>query len=173
MSQRCLCRRLRPNAPRTAEELLPLLCDLLVVSSPQLHERLRQDLDKLVIGAAVRKEFFINNTSLGWFSGNVTTRFDDTNLYRVLYDDGDKEDYDINELLSLLQINDDLRAQIQTANVDLVSVLQKAKHNKEADKYFPREKLCVKARNSPRWFGATLKNRRKLSVSLFKQFLCV
>ena len=45
------------NAPRTDEELLPLLCDLLVVSSPQLHERLRQDLDKLMIGAVVRKEF--------------------------------------------------------------------------------------------------------------------
>lgn len=40
VSQRRLCMRLRANAPRTDEALLPLLCDLLVVSSPQLHEKL-------------------------------------------------------------------------------------------------------------------------------------
>ena len=167
VSQRRLCQRVRSNAPRTDEALLPLLCDLLVVSSPQLHERLRRDLDALVIGAAVGKELFHNNTSLGLFFGNVKTRFDDTNLYRVLYSDGDKEDYNIEELLPLLRINADLRARIRTAHVDLVSVLDKAKHSKETDKYFFREKLCEKARNNPRWFGASLKDRRKLSVSLF------
>lgn len=83
VSQRRLCQRLRPNAPRTDEVLLPLLCDLLVVSSAQLHDRLRRDLDSLVIAAVVRKEFSHNNRSLGFFAGRVVKRFDDTNTYRV------------------------------------------------------------------------------------------
>ena len=167
VSQRRLCKRLRPNAPRTDEKLLPLLCDLLVVSSPQLHERLRQDLDKLVHGAVVRKEFFHNKQSLGFFLGAVSKRFDDTNLYRVLYHDGDREDYTIAELLPILQVDAELRDQIQQAHVDLVSVLDKSKNSKEENKYFFRKQLLKKARENPRWFGTTLTDRRKLSVSLF------
>lgn len=167
VSQRRLCVSLRPNAPRTDEELLPLLCDLLVVSSVQLHDRLRRDLDSLVIGTVVGKEFFNNNRSLGIFFGKVSKRFDDTNIYRVDYNDGDREDYNIDELLPILQIDDDRIDRIRIAHVNLVNVLFKAKISKEDDKYFFRDQLLKKTVDNPEWFGATLEERRKLSVSLF------
>ena len=167
VSQRRLCRRLRPNAPRHDDELLPLLCDLLVVSTPQLHERLRRDLDLLTTGRAVRKEFFHNRQSLGIFDGEIKRRFDDTNIYRVLYTDGDTEDYTFAELLPLLTAADDVRQRMKTAHDDLVAVLQLAKNNPESQRYFYREKLVKKSQENPEWFGVTLQDRRKLSVSLF------
>ena len=55
VSQRRLCKRLRPCAPRTDAELIPLLRDLLVCSSPQLHERLHNELVSLVVGTQIEK----------------------------------------------------------------------------------------------------------------------
>ena len=44
VSQRRFCKRVRPWAPTTDTDVIPILCDLLTVSSPQLHELLRRDL---------------------------------------------------------------------------------------------------------------------------------
>ena len=165
VSQRKLCRRLKANAPRNDAELLPLICDLMVVSSPALLERLRRDLDGLTLGLKVRKEFFHNDISLGFYSGEVKRRFDDTNIYRVVYDDRDIEDYTIEELLPiLLDVPDSRRDLVTNAHENLVSVMECAKNNPESQKYFFREKLMKKPKE---WFGNTLHERRQLSVSLF------
>lgn len=167
VSQRRLCQRLRPNAPRHDDKLLPLLCDLLVVSTPQLHELLRRDLDLLTLGREVRKEFFHNQKSLGIYTGEIKRRFDDTNNYRVLYSDGDVEDYTFAELFPLLTATDFDKRQIKTAHDDIVAVLQMAKNKPESQRYFYRKKLVKKSQENPAWFGTTLHDRRKLSVSLF------
>lgn len=120
-----------------------------------------------MIDKVVAKEFYRNNRSLGIFFGRVGKRFDDTNIYRVNYNDGDKEDYNIAELLPLLQTDDYTRAQIRCAHDDLVSVLDRSKGNKEENKYFFRKKLLIKAKTNPQWFGSSLQERRRLSVSLF------
>ena len=88
------------------------------------------------IDTVVGKEFFNNNRSLGIFFGKVIKRFDDTNIYRVDYNDGDREDYNIDELLPILQIDDDRIDRIRIAHVNLVNVLLKVKISKEDDKYF-------------------------------------
>ena len=164
VSQRKLCQRLRANAPRDDAELLPLLYDLMVVSSPALLERLQRDLDGLTLGLKVCKEFFENGISLGFFHGEVKRRFDDTNIYRVVYADGDIEDYTIEELLPILDVAYSWRDLVKNAHEDLVSVIECGKNNPESQKYFFREKLMGKSKE---WFGKTLVERRKLSVSLF------
>ena len=71
MSQRRLCTRLKSCAPRTDAKLIPVLCDLLTVSSPELHDLLRRDLDRLTHNQTVKKVF-----SIGTYEGKVTKRFD-------------------------------------------------------------------------------------------------
>ena len=163
VSQRRKCARLKPCAPRTDEDLIPLLCDLLVVTSAQLHERLRFHLDRLTQNQCeVKKEFFCLGRSLGIYSGHVTKRFDDTNIYRVTYNDGDVEDYNIEELLPLLHVTSEHRNNIESTHRDLVTVLEEAK------KPFPREYLYRPKllKKEASWFGPTLRARRELSVSL-------
>ena len=162
VSQRRTCHRLRPCAPRTDAQLKPFLCDLLVTSSPQLHERLHHDVLSLVIGVAVRKEFFHNGASLGYFEGRVIKMFDDAFTYRVKYDDGDVEDYSLEELLPLLQVNADRRLQIETAHSNFMDVLKESKKT-DCDERFFAAKLVTKELE---WFGRTLEDRRRLSCSL-------
>ena len=60
VSQRQKCTRLKPYAPRTDEDLIPLLCDLLVVTSAQVHERLCFHLDRLTHRTSVKwKKSFV------------------------------------------------------------------------------------------------------------------
>ena len=162
VSQRALCTKLKPCAPRTDEELIPLLCDLLVVSSPQLHGRLRREIDDLTISQVVKKEFFHNRQSLGMFEGVVKKRFDDTNVYRIEYNDGDIEDYTIEELLPILQVDQAHREKVKSAHRDLVDVLAESKKS-DRDEYFFRVNLLTKDKA---WFGSTLRSRRELSCSL-------
>ena len=56
-----------------------MLCDLLTVSSSQLHDLLRRDLDSLTHNQVVEKEFFRRGVSLGTYEGKVTKRFDPKN----------------------------------------------------------------------------------------------
>ena len=149
VSQRRLCRRVRPCAPITDAKLIPVLCDLLIVSSPQLHELLRRDLDELTYNKPVEKEFFRHGVSLGTFEGVVTKRsvasrglfiglsvscisqyipihiyswycrYDDSNHFQVVYSDGDREHLDCDELLAVLQVSRAHKEWIATAYRDL------------------------------------------------------
>ena len=162
VSQRRLCKRLRPCAPRTDADLIPLLCDLLVCSSPQLHERLHSDLVSLVVGARVEKEFFRRGRSLGTFGGTVIKMFDDVFNYRAQYDDGDVEDYTIEELIPLLQADEAMCLRIKHAHDDLVDVLAESKKPNCRERFYS-DKLATKDKQ---WFGPTLADRRRLSCSL-------
>ena len=113
----------------------------------------------------VQKEFFRHGTSLGVFRGSVVKRFDDTNVYRVVYTDGDREDYTIDELLPLLIVGDDVQNKIKTAHNDLIAVLAEAKKT-DRNEYLYRSSLLRKAQTDKTWFGLTLTDRRKLSCSL-------
>lgn len=167
VSQRRTCNQLKACAPRTDEELIPLLCDLLVVTSSQTHDLLRWHLDRKVILMTVRKEFFNGAVSLGFFDGTVQKRFDDTNIYRIEYSDGDVEDYTIDELLQLLQCTDGQRREIEQCHADLVEVLEESKADFPRE-YLFRNKLLSKYKTIPgaKWFGPSLRARRQLSVSL-------
>lgn len=153
----------RLAAPRDDAEVVKLLHDLLVVSSPQLWQLLRRDLDKLVIGAAVRKEFFApGRRSLGFYDGTVVKRFDDTNQYRCVYSDGDTEDYTLAELLPIMQEDGDHSKKLEVAHKDLVSVLEENKRSNR-DEYLYRPNLLLK---TPEWFGEDAAARRALCCSL-------
>ena len=145
VSQRRLCTRLKPNAPRCDEALIPLLCDLLVVTAPQLHARLRFELDSLTINQKVTKEFKVNGDSLGMFNGTVTKRFNDNNHYQIVYDDGDEEHLDLTEFLEVLQAPGELIARIKVVHEDFVSVLQEVKKTITASTCFVPN--CYKSSN--------------------------
>ena len=113
----------------------------------------------------IAKEFFERGVSLGFFSGTVTKRFDDTNLYRCLYDDGDVEDYTIDELCELLGLQVADTDKVKQAHDDVVTVVNQHKIRRGGlrDEYLFREKLKLKEKE---WFGATLADRRKLCCSI-------
>lgn len=191
VSQKRLCKRVRPCAPTTDAELIPVLCDLLTVSSPQLHELLRRDLDKLTTAQPVEKEFFRRGQSLGTFQGVVTKRFvcvssmstlsmccvyeinarcgrvhviryDDNNNFQITYSDGDREDLDFEELLDVLKCSRERLRLISSAYTDLVATLDESKKPDRNEYLFHN----VLVKKPVTWFGPTLEDRRKLSCSL-------
>ena len=93
----------------------------------------------------------------------IDSRSDDTNVVcRVLYDDGDREDLDLEELLPVLKVSADYVERVKTAHKDLMTVLQAAKA-RVRDEYLFRPKLL---KMNKEWFGNTLQKRRQLSCSL-------